>query len=245
MLLNAVLRAARRPDNCNLSIPMDYGDWSGTAPVSNIVFADKLRLGNTVDSETSVTPNAAATADDTTGGTDDEDGVTLPASITTGSLLTIPVSVFNNTGSAAYLDAWIDFNNDSAINHTTATFAGTGERSKTQILIPTSTSTQNVNVQFDVPSAASLGAQRGVRFRLSSSSTQTPISSSVAGEIEDYVVRICAPMVVCPAVDVLPLGTVGSAYSLPVTALVDQFYADVQGMDGQRWDTSSLVRRLR
>lgn len=32
---------------------------------------------------------------------------------------------------------------------------------------------------------------------------------------------------------------------LPVTALVDQFYADVQGMDGQRWDTSSLVRRLR
>ncbi len=33
--------------------------------------------------------------------------------------------------------------------------------------------------------------------------------------------------------------------SLPVTALVDQFYADVQGMGGQRWDTSSLIRRLR
>ncbi|HEY1104370.1 MAG TPA: NAD(P)-dependent oxidoreductase [Burkholderiaceae bacterium] len=32
---------------------------------------------------------------------------------------------------------------------------------------------------------------------------------------------------------------------LPVTALVDQFYADIQAMDGQRWDTSSLVRRLR
>jgi 3-hydroxyisobutyrate dehydrogenase-like beta-hydroxyacid dehydrogenase len=32
---------------------------------------------------------------------------------------------------------------------------------------------------------------------------------------------------------------------LPVTALVDQFYADVQGMGGGRWDTSSLVRRLR
>lgn len=31
---------------------------------------------------------------------------------------------------------------------------------------------------------------------------------------------------------------------LPVTALVDQFYADVQAMDGGRWDTSSLVRRL-
>jgi len=32
---------------------------------------------------------------------------------------------------------------------------------------------------------------------------------------------------------------------LPVTALVDQFYADVQGMGGNRWDTSSLIKRLR
>jgi 3-hydroxyisobutyrate dehydrogenase/2-hydroxy-3-oxopropionate reductase len=32
---------------------------------------------------------------------------------------------------------------------------------------------------------------------------------------------------------------------LPVTALVDQFYADVQKMGGGRWDTSSLIRRLR
>ena len=32
---------------------------------------------------------------------------------------------------------------------------------------------------------------------------------------------------------------------LPVTALVDQFYADVQAAGGGRWDTSSLIRRLR
>ncbi len=31
---------------------------------------------------------------------------------------------------------------------------------------------------------------------------------------------------------------------LPVTALVDQFYADVQAMGGNRWDTSSLLARL-
>ncbi|CAM5770012.1 NAD(P)-dependent oxidoreductase [Bosea minatitlanensis] len=31
---------------------------------------------------------------------------------------------------------------------------------------------------------------------------------------------------------------------LPVTALVDQFYADVQKMGGNRWDTSSLIARL-
>jgi len=32
---------------------------------------------------------------------------------------------------------------------------------------------------------------------------------------------------------------------LPVTALVDQFYAEVQAQGGTRWDTSSLIRRLR
>jgi 3-hydroxyisobutyrate dehydrogenase len=31
---------------------------------------------------------------------------------------------------------------------------------------------------------------------------------------------------------------------LPVSALVDQFYADVQAMGGRRWDTSSLIARL-
>lgn len=33
--------------------------------------------------------------------------------------------------------------------------------------------------------------------------------------------------------------------SLPVTALVDQFYKDIQNMGGGRWDTSSLIKRLK
>jgi 3-hydroxyisobutyrate dehydrogenase len=31
---------------------------------------------------------------------------------------------------------------------------------------------------------------------------------------------------------------------LPVTAIVDQFYSEVQAMGGRRWDTSSLIKRL-
>jgi 3-hydroxyisobutyrate dehydrogenase len=31
---------------------------------------------------------------------------------------------------------------------------------------------------------------------------------------------------------------------LPVTALIDQFYADVERLGGKRWDTSSLIARL-
>ncbi|WP_299131963.1 NAD(P)-dependent oxidoreductase [uncultured Amaricoccus sp.] len=33
--------------------------------------------------------------------------------------------------------------------------------------------------------------------------------------------------------------------ALPVTALIDQFYKDVQGLGGARWDTSSLIERLK
>ena len=32
---------------------------------------------------------------------------------------------------------------------------------------------------------------------------------------------------------------------LPVTELVDKFYGEVQGMGGNRWDTSSLIKRFR
>ena len=32
--------------------------------------------------------------------------------------------------------------------------------------------------------------------------------------------------------------------SLPLTALVDQFYAEVEAMGGTRWDTSSLMARM-
>jgi len=36
---------------------------------------------------------------------------------------------------------------------------------------------------------------------------------------------------------------VGAA--VPVTELVDRYYAEVQALGGNRWDTSSLIQRLR
>ena len=32
---------------------------------------------------------------------------------------------------------------------------------------------------------------------------------------------------------------------LPITKLIDEYYADIQKMGGQRWDTSSLIKRFR
>jgi len=43
---------------------------------------------------------------------------------------------------------------------------------------------------------------------------------------------------------VLSEGRINGAH-LPVTALVDQFYSEVQALGGGRWDTSSLIARLR
>jgi 3-hydroxyisobutyrate dehydrogenase len=34
-----------------------------------------------------------------------------------------------------------------------------------------------------------------------------------------------------------------SGLSMPLTALIDQFYADVENLGGKRWDTSSLFAR--
>jgi 3-hydroxyisobutyrate dehydrogenase len=36
-----------------------------------------------------------------------------------------------------------------------------------------------------------------------------------------------------------------SGAQLPLTALVDQFYAEVEALGGTRWDTSSLIARLK
>ena len=33
--------------------------------------------------------------------------------------------------------------------------------------------------------------------------------------------------------------------SLPVTELVDKYYGEIQQMGGNRWDTSSLIKRFR
>jgi len=32
---------------------------------------------------------------------------------------------------------------------------------------------------------------------------------------------------------------------LPITKMIDEYYAEVQKMGGQRWDTSSLIKRFR
>jgi hypothetical protein len=204
----------------------DFGDWShatnpsGAATTTTTSVANSnLRLGEFVDAEASVAPNSAATTDDTTnsGAADDEDGVTVPASITQGASATVTARVLNTSGANGFLHAWIDFNNDGVFNNTIYTTAG-GERLEAVRTIATGTGTATPqNIVFTVPSNASPGASRGVRVRFTNQNATTPTGASGTGEIEDYTVTIA-----CSAITVNPTslanGTVGSAYSQSLSA---------------------------
>jgi hypothetical protein len=193
----------------------DFGDWNGSGAATTTTSSAvniNLRLGATLDAEAGVTPNATATADGA-----DEDALTMPASLTPGTSVTIPVSVFNNTGSNAFLSAWIDFNNDGSFNNTLVSSGG--ERLQSAATIASAVSPTTTNITFTVPAGASVGSQRGVRFRLSSDVLSGPTGSGGTGEIEDYVVQICSPMIICPVVSTLPTATQGTAYSLPLSVL--------------------------
>ena len=175
-----------------LTATNDFGDWNGAGAATTTASSTRnvnLRLGATVDVESSVTPDTAASADGA-----DEDGVTMPASITPGLTATIPVTVFNNNTANRFLEAWIDFDNNGTFNDVDVTTAG-GERIY-NAATPASASLQTINVTFTVPATAVGGRWAGARFRISDSAATTPTSSGATGEIEDYVVCINAPTLI-------------------------------------------------
>lgn len=114
---------------------LDYGDFAAFGEASHFPDAT-LSLGTLLDVEASANTNATATGDDLNG-IDDEDGVTMPASIDLGATVTIPVQVLNNTGGTVYLHSWIDFNNDGVLNN--APVSAGGEKLETARAITAAT----------------------------------------------------------------------------------------------------------
>jgi len=147
----------------------DYSDYSGFSSASSTVNS-KLKIGALTDSESSITANATATGDDITGTPDDEDGVTLPASVTQGVAGSMTVNVSNTSGSTVYLNVWIDFNRNGVLTDS-------GEQIATNITIANGTSNSNRTVNFTVSANASRGTA-GVRVRLTS--TSRPVRAAMA-----------------------------------------------------------------
>ncbi|MEM9886022.1 MAG: SdrD B-like domain-containing protein [Bacteroidota bacterium] len=158
---------------------------------SHIINAN-IKLGATVDADPNGQPSADAGVAGTTGddgdGTDDEDGVTLPANLTAGAMsVTLDFTLMNMTGEAAKLYGFIDFNNDGD-------FDETNEIITPVIVADEATSAQLV---FDVPADAAIGADIGVRFRLTTdmdlmTATDASVGQAVDGEVEDYIIQVVA-----------------------------------------------------
>ncbi len=167
-------------------LPFDYGDapnlaQSGFANSYPTLGADDgarhvatgPTLGTARDIEGNGQPSLGATADDTTGVPDDEDGVSFSATVACqAGTATVSASA------PARLNAWLDWNRDGD-------WADVGEQMATDQLLAAGNNTVN----FTVPCTASLGTSYA-RFRLSTATGLSFIGQSSDGEVEDHSVSL-------------------------------------------------------
>jgi len=138
-----------------------------------------IYLGNQVDSETDGQPSTNANCDDNdcffTSMGDDEDGVTMPSWVVSGTNVNITVSASID----GYLDAWFDFNgNDS--------WADAGEH----VFISSSISAGSNVMTFNIPATADTGIAYA-RFRFRDFNAPINFDGLVTnGEVEDYALTI-------------------------------------------------------
>ncbi|NVJ66603.1 MAG: carboxypeptidase regulatory-like domain-containing protein [Gammaproteobacteria bacterium] len=161
---------------------VDFGD-APDASYATLFASDGARHGissgiylgaSTPDAETDGQPNANADGDDIDANGDDEDGVTLPATLVAGdtSNITVVASV------SGYLNGWIDLNADGD-------FIDTGE----QIFTDQAVSSGSNNLNVLIPQSVVLGNSYA-RFRFSKQAgiANTPAGFAINGEVEDYLV---------------------------------------------------------
>jgi hypothetical protein len=132
------------------------------------------RLGSAIDGDPDGQPSAAANGDDTDAEGDDEDGVTIPNPIVTGTTANVTV----NASTAGLLNGWVDFNNNGS-------WADGGEQVFTNFPLMLG----NNNLSFAVPVSAS-PTTTYARFRLSTASGLSFDGLAADGEVEDYQVQI-------------------------------------------------------
>jgi len=187
-------------------IGFDFGDLPDTYntngndnPPKHIVSAN-LKLGASVDSEMDGIPDAMAglmgggddgdaglvTFGTSTPAGDDENGVMLTTPMIPGSTATIMVDAMNMTGSAAVLQAWVDFNGSG-------TFEAGEQLTFTNVnggAVPSPAGLSGAKLTFAVPANAMFtDGNAHVRFRLSPAGGLAPDSQTDPvpfGEIEDY-----------------------------------------------------------
>ena len=135
------------------------------------------RLGAERDVELDGVHSADASADDTDGVPDDEDGVTFGTIQLGESMGGITIDVQNAV--SGRVDAWVDFNGDGTWQP--------GEQILDNELVPSGMRTLN----FSIPPSAVVG-QTFARVRVSSIGDLEPTGPADDGEVEDHPVTILA-----------------------------------------------------
>jgi hypothetical protein len=152
-------------------------------PSHNVV--PGLLLGHRVSGDDFVAAGTGAVGDDL--GVDDEDGVVAPLVdlvATIGATSTISVRATNLTGTNATLSGWIDLNADGVFDDATE---------RAQATVPPGVNGGIFTLHFGATPAGFTGITYA-RFRIGNDDAAThPTGASLAGEVEDYLVRIVAP----------------------------------------------------
>ena len=157
----------------------DYGD--APASYGTLLIDDGVRhlldgalfLGAGVDIESNGLPSLAADGDDLDG-SDDEDGVVVPASANAGEMLMLEVTA----SAPGRLNAWLDVNGDGD-------FDDSGE----QLVSDHAVIAGANSVPLTIPSDAA-AADSYLRFRLGSALIDSARSGIIGGEVEDYRITI-------------------------------------------------------
>ena len=120
----------------------------------------------------------------------DEDGITIfpTLDLAPGITFRLPLNVMNMTGDTAYLEAWIDWNGDGDFDDPNEMVADYKDN-KDGVFPPF--------MEIAIPANALTGSLLGLRVRLSNTDNMTPYGIINSGEVEDYLIGIDCPSVIC------------------------------------------------
>ena len=208
----------------------NYNTLANDAGPSHLIVSG-IYMGGLVDDEDDGQPTAQANGDDTNpiGGADDEDGVDTSDLVLTGGQMTdVRVAVTNQSGEAASLFGWIDFDTNGVFE--------LNERSS--INVPDGSDGSIVSLNFGFAPSPDSVLQTYARFRLStdSAAASIPVARASDGEVEDH------PVTIAPEPSAIVLARFSAGYEADRVVVLWETTSeiDTSGFDILRSTTSSI-----
>ena len=160
--------------------PNSYGTSLPDGARHGIV--EGLSIGPAPDRDENGTPSFNADGDDLNQLSNDEEGVLQTTPLAPGASANFQVTVTNTTGASAYLQGFIDFNQDGD-------FDDAGEKFLSDRRINSGVTNVTYSIAADVPSNAPTG-ETYLRLRLSQTGSLGPSGFAGTGEVQDHKVTV-------------------------------------------------------